>query len=174
MKSRFLANEAEAVMRRVIMYELLRNPMALVIFLPSFSRRRRCINNGEQSAGLQRAKHRSQHRIMLSHLVIRVHDQHGIEFFYRKLGVVFRSQNPLNLHELLALCPIVNLFHFLFQNVLRVHFPAWSHALCKMECEVSTARSDIPYHAPWFDPQGVHYSIRLLPGVSRFGVILSR
>src|SRR5262250_625597 len=115
MESGFLTNETEAVMRRVATNELFWNPMTLVILLPRFSGRRWRINDGEQSTGLQRAKQSAKHRVLLPHLVIRIHNQHDIQFFLRQLWIVFRPQNRFNLYELFALRPLANLFYFLFQ-----------------------------------------------------------
>src|SRR5215813_11112895 len=74
MESRLLPNETEPVVRCVVANELFRNAMTFVVLLSRFSRGRWRINDSEQSAWLQGAKQRSQHRIVLSHLMICVHN----------------------------------------------------------------------------------------------------
>src|SRR5215475_3356303 len=70
----FLADEYEAAVRRVVANELFGNSMPVKIPFSWLPRRSRRINDREQSAGFQRAKQGSEHRIVFPHLMVSVHN----------------------------------------------------------------------------------------------------
>src|SRR5262249_37907160 len=143
-KSRPTLFEDEPVAGDFCAHQPGRDAVQPVVFGPGPAGRPFAVDDRQPTAGLQRAKHRLRHPVVIAELVIGLNDQYRVEVI-RQSRVGALAQNRFDLLEIFALLARSHSIDRLAINVYRVDFTFSFHARGQAKSEIAEAAADVRY-----------------------------
>src|SRR5262249_17393351 len=135
-----------------------------VVFGPGSSWRPFAVKDHEPPAGLQRAKHRLHHPVVIAELMIGLNNQYRVEVI-RESRVGALAKDRLYLPQLFAILTLPHFIDRLFVNVDRIDLAFSAHPSGQAKSEITEATADVRDAPPRLRAQSVHHFAGPLPHV---------